>query len=75
MSVVIKGMTMPYSCNECMMKNVETFHCQGADESVEYCGVGHRYLPYGIPITIHRPEWCPLEECESWITKRRENNG
>lgn len=64
MSVVIKGMTMPCSCSGCMMKNVETFHCQGADESVEYCGVNHRYLPYGIQIPIRRPDWCPLEEVE-----------
>lgn len=64
MSVVIKGMTMPYSCHECWIRNVETEHCQGADVHYDFCGICHRYIPYEISMKLHRPDWCPLEEVD-----------
>ena len=51
MSVLIKGMEMPTSCDDCRLNN--GISCYAVPEYTEDCVVGK---------TDDRPNWCPLVE-------------
>ncbi len=59
MSVYIKGMEMPTSCDDCRLNN--GISCYAVPEYTEDGVVGR---------TDDRPDWCPLvpaEEGEGWL--------
>ena len=54
MSILIKDMAMPNTCDECPMRQMNLAHCQLTGKSTSHYDNRHE---------IHgRPNYCPLEE-------------
>ena len=59
MDVVVKGMKLPKTCNECKFLCFAEY--KAYNQIMPMCLLGEK-----IDDTNDKPEWCPLIEVEEW---------
>ena len=74
MSILIKGMEMPKSCDECRIMVFEDTNC--VPEMFCGCPIVFKAHPQGVG---HRPDYCPLieiqDKCGKWSDKQKAYRG